>query len=104
ERPLSRRPARSLRRRQQRVSRALPPDPGEADRHVGVRDGGVTIGSMTLGPVPKGATVRLSCAGCHGRRTFTAKRTTVSLEPLRGKLLKRRTSFTATVTKPGFIG
>jgi hypothetical protein len=69
-----------------------------------VGDHGVKIGSMTFGPVPVGTKIRMSCSVCHTRQTITAKRRTVSLSKLRGKLLKRGGSFTATATKPGFIG
>lgn len=46
----------------------------------------------------------MSCSACHARQTLTSKRRTVSLSKLRGRLLKRGGSFTATATKPGFIG
>jgi hypothetical protein len=69
-----------------------------------VGDSGVRIGSMTFGPVPVGTKIRMSCRGCHARQTLTAKRRTVSLSTLRGRLLKRGGSFTVTATNPGFIG
>jgi hypothetical protein len=59
---------------------------------------------MTFGPVPVGTKIRMSCRACHARQTLTAKRRTVSLSTLRGRLLKRGGSFTVTATKPGFIG
>jgi hypothetical protein len=65
---------------------------------------GVRIGSMTFGPVPVGTKIQVSCGACHARQTLTAKRRTVSLTKLRGTLLKRGGSVTATATKPGFIG
>jgi hypothetical protein len=69
-----------------------------------VGDRGVRIGKMTFGPVPVGTKIRVSCGACAARQTITAKRRTVSLSTLRGRLLKRGGSFTATATKPGFIG
>ena len=69
-----------------------------------VSDRGVRIGSMTFGPVPVGTRIRMSCGVCHARQTLTAKRRTVSLSKLRGRVLKRGGSFTVTATKPGFIG
>jgi hypothetical protein len=52
-----------------------------------VGDRGVRIGSMTFGPVAVGSRIRMSCGVCHARQTLTAKRRTVSLRKLRGRLL-----------------
>lgn len=69
-----------------------------------VGDRGVTIGSMTLAPVPIGARIRLTCSSCHVRQRLKARRRSVPLRRLRDKLLRRGKGFTVTITKRGMIG
>ena len=69
-----------------------------------VGDRGLTIGSMRIKGLPRGARVELRCGGCRVRQTLTAKRSTVDLKRLRGKTLRRGTGFTVKLTRTGFIG
>jgi hypothetical protein len=69
-----------------------------------VDDRGLTIGTMRLKRLPRGARVELRCGSCRVRQTLTAKRSQVNLKRLRGKTLRRGKSFTVKVTRTGFIG
>jgi alpha-tubulin suppressor-like RCC1 family protein len=69
-----------------------------------VSERGVTVYRLTLGPVPRGATIKLSCPACGVRQTLRATRARVMLDRLRGKMLRRGQGFTITITKPGVIG
>jgi DNA-binding beta-propeller fold protein YncE len=69
-----------------------------------VSDRGVKIGSMSLRGLRKGVKVKLSCRSCHVSQTITAKRSTLSLEKLRRKTLRRGKGFIVTVTVLGSIG
>ena len=62
---------------------------------------GVRIGTMRLKGLPRGARVRLRG---RVRQTLTARRTTLDLARLTNRLLPRGKGFTATVTRPGFVG
>jgi len=69
-----------------------------------VNDRGLTIGSIRLKGLPRGARVALRCGGCRVRQTLTAKRSTLDLKRLRGKRLRRATGFSVKVTRTGFVG
>jgi hypothetical protein len=69
-----------------------------------VSDAGVRIGSMRIPALPTGARVTVVCKACHVKQTLTSARSTVNLPKLSNKLLRRGESFTATITRTGFIG
>jgi hypothetical protein len=65
---------------------------------------GLLVGSLRLKGLPAGARVRLSSPALRARQTLTARRSTLNVRGLRGKLLKRGEGLTATVTRLGFVG
>ena len=65
----------------------------------------VTINSAILRDVPVGASVRLVCGSCKLRQTLTAKKAGgLTLSALRGRKFRRGSSFSLTITKPGYVG
>ncbi len=65
----------------------------------------VTVNSALLRDVPVGATVRLVCRACKLKQTLTAKKAGgLTLSALRGRTLRRGSSFSLTITKPGYVG
>lgn len=65
----------------------------------------VRLNSATLHDLPAGgATVKLACKPCKVSQTLTAKKATLSLRKLVNKRLKRGTTFTVAITKPGWNG
>jgi hypothetical protein len=69
-----------------------------------VGDRGLTIGTMRLKGLPRGARVELRCGVCRVRQTLTATRSELNLKRLRGKTLRRGTGFIVKVTSAGRIG
>ncbi|MDA0180220.1 VCBS repeat-containing protein [Solirubrobacter phytolaccae] len=64
----------------------------------------VKINSARLRDVPVGARVRIFCKTCKVSQTLTAKAKTVTISKLRDKRLKRKATFTVTITAPGHNG
>lgn len=65
----------------------------------------VRLNSATLHDLPAGgATVKIACKPCKVSQTLTAKKATLSLRKLVNKRLKRGTTFTVAITKPGWNG
>jgi hypothetical protein len=65
----------------------------------------VKLNTATLRDLPAGgSTVKIYCKTCKVSQTVRTTKRTLSLSKLRGKKLKRRATFTVTVTRPGYSG
>ncbi|MDA0168172.1 VCBS repeat-containing protein [Solirubrobacter taibaiensis] len=65
----------------------------------------VKVNSATLRDLPAGgATVKVYCKTCKVSQTIRTTKRTLTLTKLRGKRLKRKATFTVTVSKPGYNG
>ena len=65
----------------------------------------VKLNSATLRDLPAGgATVKVYCKTCKVSQTIRTTKRTLTLTKLRGKKLKRKATFTVSVSRPGYSG